>query len=95
MGKTLEVRARKEEYWDDIFGANDNSSDYFEKYLLTPDATPLVLAIDNFGRIFAHGEIETDVCGLLRSWHERARSPFPATQGQTHTRQGLCPALRG
>ena len=74
VGKALEVRVRKEEYWDDIFGANDNSSDYFEKYLLKPDATPLVLAIDNFDRIFAHGEIETDFCGLLRSWHERARS---------------------
>ena len=74
VGKELGVRVRKEEYWDDIFGANDNSSDYFETYLLKPDATPLVLAIDNFDRIFAHPAIETDFCGLLRSWHERARS---------------------
>jgi hypothetical protein len=74
VGKELGLRVRKEEYWDDIFGANDNSSDYFEKYLLKPDETPLVLAIDNFDRIFAHAAIETDFCGLLRSWHERARS---------------------
>ena len=74
VGKELGLRVRKEEYWDDIFGANDNSTDYFEKYLLKPDATPLVLAIDNFDRIFAHPAIETDFCGLLRSWHERARS---------------------
>ncbi len=74
VGKELGLRVRKEEYWDDIFGANDNSTDYFEKYLLKPDATPLVLAIDNFDRIFAHSAIETDFCGLLRSWHERARS---------------------
>jgi len=74
VGKELGLRVRKEEYWDDIFGANDNSSDYFEKYLLKPDATPLVLAIDNFDRIFAHPAIETDFCGLLRSWHETARS---------------------
>ena len=73
-GEMVGVRVAKEEYWDDIFGPNDNSTDYFEKYLLKPDATPLVLAIDNFDRIFAHGEIETDFCGLLRSWHERARS---------------------
>jgi hypothetical protein len=73
-GKELGLRVRKEDYWDDIFGANDNSSDYFEKYLLKPDATPLVLAIDNFDRIFAHAAIETDFCGLLRSWYERARS---------------------
>ncbi|MFM9047403.1 MAG: AAA-like domain-containing protein, partial [Cyanobium sp.] len=74
VGKGLGLRVRKEEYWDDIFGANDNSTDYFETYLLKPDATPLVLAIDNFDRIFAHPAIETDFCGLLRSWHERARS---------------------
>jgi hypothetical protein len=74
VGKELGLRVRKEEYWDDIFGANDNSRDYFEKYLLKSDATPLVLAIDNFDRIFAHGAIETDFCGLLRSWHELARS---------------------
>lgn len=74
VGKELGLRVRKEDYWDDIFGANDNSSDYFETYLLKPDPTPLVLAIDNFDRIFAHASIETDFCGLLRSWHERARS---------------------
>jgi hypothetical protein len=74
VGKELGLRVRKEEYWDDIFGANDNSRDYFEKYLLKSDGTPLVLAIDNFDRIFAHGAIETDFCGLLRSWHELARS---------------------
>lgn len=74
VGKGLGLRVRTEEYWDDIFGANDNSTDYVEKYLLTPDATPLVLAIDNFDRVFAHAAIETDFCGLLRSWNERARS---------------------
>jgi hypothetical protein len=74
VGKGLGLRVRTEEYWDDIFGANDNSTDYFETYLLKPDPTPLVLAIDNFDRVFAHAAIETDFCGLLRSWHERARS---------------------
>jgi hypothetical protein len=73
VGKGLGLRVRREEYWDDMFGANDNSNDYFEKYLLQPDATPLVLAIDNFDRIFAHPAIETDFCALLRAWHERAR----------------------
>lgn len=74
VGKGLGLRVRTEEYWDDIFGANDNSSDYFETYLLKPNATPLLLAIDDFDHIFAHAAIETDFCGLLRSWHERARS---------------------
>ncbi|MFN5463667.1 MAG: AAA-like domain-containing protein, partial [Cyanobacteriota bacterium] len=37
VGKELGVRVRKEEYWEDYLGANDNSSDYFETYLLKPD----------------------------------------------------------
>ena len=74
VGRELGLRKRTEEYWDDTFGANDNSCDYFETFLLKPDETPLVLAIDNFDRIFAHAAIETDFCGLLRSWYERARS---------------------
>jgi hypothetical protein len=73
VGKPLGVRVKIEEYWDDIFGANDNSTDFFEKYLLSEDNRPLVLAIDNFDRIFKHADIETDLCGLLRGWHERSK----------------------
>jgi hypothetical protein len=35
LGRQLGVRVKLEEYWDDIFGANDNSTDYVERYLLT------------------------------------------------------------
>lgn len=73
VGKPLGVRVKIEEYWDDIFGANDNSTDYFEKYLLEGDDRPLVLAIDNFDRIFKYADIETDLCGLLRGWHESSK----------------------
>lgn len=72
-GKALGLQVRPEEYWNPFQGANDNGNDFFEKYLLKPDATPLVVAIDNFDRIFAHAAIETDFCGLLRSWYEEAR----------------------
>jgi hypothetical protein len=74
VGKGLGLQIRVEEYWNEFQGANDNGNDFFEKYLLKPDPTPLVLAIDNFDRIFAHAAIETDFCGLLRSWYEGARS---------------------
>jgi hypothetical protein len=73
VGKPLGIKVKIEEYWDDIFGANDNSTDYFEKYLLHEEFSPLVLAIDNFDRAFQYPDIETDLCGLLRGWHERAK----------------------
>ncbi len=74
VGKTLGVRVKTEEYWDDIFGANDNVTDYFENYVLEPFDQPLVLAIDNFDRIFNYADIEIDFCGLLRGWYERSRT---------------------
>ncbi|NMF60897.1 hypothetical protein HC246_23440 [Pseudanabaena yagii GIHE-NHR1] len=74
VGKALGVRVKTEEYWDDIFGANDNCTDYFEKYLLEGNDRPLIIAIDNFDRVFSYPEIETDFCGLLRGWYERSRS---------------------
>ncbi|MFN5516564.1 MAG: AAA-like domain-containing protein [Cyanobacteriota bacterium] len=74
VGKPLEIRVKIEEYWDDIFGANDNSTDYFEKYLLQEDSSPLILAIDDFDRIFQYPDIETDLCGLLRGWHESSKT---------------------
>lgn len=75
VGKELGLRMRTEDYWDsETFGANDNSRDYFETYLLKPNPTPLVLAIDNFDRIFTHPSIQVDFCGLLRSWHELGRN---------------------
>jgi class 3 adenylate cyclase len=74
VGKQLGIRMKTEEYWDDIFGANDNTTDYFENYLLKVSEQPLVLAIDNFDRVFKYADIETDFCGLLRGWYERSRS---------------------
>ncbi len=74
VGKALGVRVKTEDYWDDIFGANDNCTDYFEKYLLEINDQPLAIAIDNFDRVFNYPEIETDFCGLLRGWYERSRS---------------------
>ncbi|MGC1526092.1 MAG: AAA-like domain-containing protein [Phormidesmis sp.] len=71
VGKPLGIRVKTDDYWDDIFGPNDNCTDYFEKYLLTGE--PLTLALENFDRLFDYPEIEVDFCGLLRGWHEKAK----------------------
>ncbi len=74
VGKQLGIKIKTEAYWDDIFGANDNTTEYFENYLLDSYQPPLVLAIDNFDRIFKYADIETDFCGLLRGWYGRSRN---------------------
>lgn len=73
VGKPLGIRVKLEDYWDDIFGPNDNSTDYFEKYLLKAEDPPLVLALDSFDRIFEYDLIEPDFCALLRGWYERSK----------------------
>lgn len=74
VGRPLNLRVPLDEYWDEIYGANDNCTDYFENYVLKSTEPPLVIAIDNFDRVFNYPEIETDFCGLLRGWYERSRS---------------------
>jgi len=74
VGKEVGLSIRTEEHWDDMYGANTNATGYFEHYLLQPGSAPLVLAIDNFDRVFNHAAIETDFFSLLRSWHEDGRS---------------------
>ncbi|AFY79821.1 AAA-like domain-containing protein [Oscillatoria acuminata] len=60
-------------YWDDIFGCNNNCTVYFEEYILSQLATPLVLALDKVDVVFEHPEIASDFCRLLRAWYDIAR----------------------
>ncbi len=60
-------------YWDDIFGCNNNCTVYFEQYILSELATPLVLALDKVDVVFEHPEIANDFCRLLRAWYDIAR----------------------
>jgi len=70
VGRELKVKAKPTDDWDDLFGPNMNCSDFFEAHLLRE---PLVLALDNFDRIFAHYSIDVELCGLLRAWHEEGK----------------------
>lgn len=72
VGRTLGIPTKMTEFWDDIFGPNDNCTDYFQSHVLT--GSPLTLMLDNFDRIFDYPDIEVDFCGLLRGWHEKAKS---------------------
>ncbi|OUL37584.1 hypothetical protein BV372_01060 [Nostoc sp. T09] len=46
--------ATLDKYWQEVFGLNKNCTRYFQKYLLAVTDSPLVLAIDNFERLFAY-----------------------------------------
>jgi AAA-like domain/CHAT domain len=76
IGKQLRVPVKIEEWWDDACGSNDSCVDYFQEFLLEGVDRPLVVAIDNFDRVFEHPdpEVEVDFCGLLRGLHEGAKT---------------------
>ena len=73
VGQKLDVPVSMDDYWDDIFGPNDNCTEYFEQYLLDETNPPLTLTLDNFDLLFDHPAVITDFCGLLRGWHEKAK----------------------
>jgi hypothetical protein len=72
-GQGLGLPNKLDEYWDDIFGCNTNTKDYFQDYLLPKIDSPLVLALDKVDLVFEHPTIANDFCRLLRSWYDLAR----------------------
>ncbi|MEM9926891.1 MAG: AAA-like domain-containing protein [Cyanobacteria bacterium P01_D01_bin.50] len=69
----LEKSPNLNEYWQDSLGLNTSCTRYFQRYLLASLDTPLVLAIDNFERLFECNNIFSEFCLLLRSWYETAK----------------------
>ncbi|QLE45282.1 hypothetical protein FD723_33735 (plasmid) [Nostoc sp. C052] len=73
VADSLELEPQLEKQWQEVFGLNKNCTRYFQKYLLSLTDTPLVLAIDNFERLFEYPEIFPQFCLLLRGWYEAAK----------------------
>ncbi|MHC5771646.1 MAG: AAA-like domain-containing protein [Nostoc sp.] len=73
VADSLELEPQLDKHWQEVFGLNKNCTRYFQKYLLSLTDTPLVLAIDNFERLFEYAEIFPQFCLLLRGWYEAAK----------------------
>jgi AAA-like domain len=70
----LELTASVEEQWHKSIGNSKiKCRSYFEKYVL-PGDNPLVLALDEVDRIFPYLEIASEFLGMLRTWHEDAKT---------------------
>jgi transcriptional regulator with XRE-family HTH domain len=72
--RQLKLPPQLADYWEEGLGSNYNCTMYFEEYLLTQIDCPLVLALDDVDRIFPYDHIAGDFLGLLRAWHEEAKS---------------------
>lgn len=72
--RRLRLPNRLQDFWDDIFGSKDNCTAYFEEYILDTLSAPLVLGLDEVDYVFQQPAIAADFFGLLRAWHEDAKS---------------------
>lgn len=73
VSNKLRLPNKLDNYWDDLFGCNYNTTIYLQDYLLAEINSPLVLALDDVDLVFEHPAIASDFCVLLRGWHEQAR----------------------
>jgi AAA-like domain len=70
----FELTASVDEHWRKSIGNSKiKCRSYFEKYLLPLDS-PLILALDEVDRIFPIQEIASEFLGMLRTWHEDAKT---------------------
>ncbi|MGF1933897.1 MAG: AAA-like domain-containing protein [Nostoc sp. ChiQUE02] len=74
VSSELDLENKVDDAWNTkILGSNDNCTAYFNKYILTQIDSPLVLALDEVDRLFAHSKVVEDFFGMLRSWHEKGK----------------------
>lgn len=75
LSRELQVLNQIDEFWDtETLGAKMSCSTYFEDYVLTQVHKPIVLCIDDIDLLFPYPAIYEDFFGLLRSWHEKAKT---------------------
>lgn len=72
--RQLKLPIQLANYWEKGLGSSYNCTIYFEEHLLTKIDSPIVLALDEVDRIFSYPEIAGDFFGLLRAWHEEAKT---------------------
>ncbi len=75
VGQSLGMPNRLAEYWDEQFSTSKmNCTHYFERYLLAASDGPFVLCLDEVERLFPYDKVASDFFGLLRAWHEQAKT---------------------
>ncbi|NEO85263.1 MAG: molecular chaperone Tir [Spirulina sp. SIO3F2] len=64
------------DYWAEntILGSKTACTDYLETHILNQIPEQLVLGLDEVDVVFEYGKIASDFFGLLRAWHEQAKS---------------------
>ena len=71
--RQLNLPNQIDKYWDDILGSKVNCTQYFQNYILPSVHRPIVLAFNEFNKIFNQNLIVHEFSSLLRFWHEQSK----------------------
>ena len=74
VGEQLNLPERVTESWQKLLGCNQNTTRYFERYILATVDLPLILGLDGLDCVFGHQLLAENFCKLLRSWKENHRT---------------------
>jgi hypothetical protein len=74
--RQLQLKPNLDEYWDDLLGSKVNCTQYFQDYILPSVHRPVVLAFNEFNKVFNQNLIVHEFSSLLRFWHEQSKQ-FP------------------
>ncbi|NJM46742.1 MAG: hypothetical protein HC860_11785 [Alkalinema sp. RU_4_3] len=72
VGEQLGLANQMDTYWMPQVGAKISCTNYFERYLLSQSAKPIVLVFDDMTRLLGYTKVAQDVLPMLRTWHEEA-----------------------
>jgi hypothetical protein len=72
VGEQLGLPDQIDAYWMPQVGAKISCTNYFERYLLTQSAKPIVLVFDDMTRLLGYTKVAQDMLPMLRTWHEEA-----------------------
>ena len=70
ISKQLNLNPMLDDYWDEDMGSLVSCKIYFQNYLLKQINSPIVLALNELNRVFAHQNIASNFLTMLRAWHE-------------------------
>jgi len=75
VGELLGLPNCLDKYWNERLSTSKmNCFGYFQRYLLPQAESPLVICIDEVEQLFNHQEVGKEFLGLLRAWHETAKT---------------------
>jgi transcriptional regulator with XRE-family HTH domain len=75
VGQSLGFPNQLAERWDENYSTPKmNCDSYIEKNFLPSSKNALVLCLDEVDRIFPYQELASEFLGLLRAWHEKAKT---------------------